>query len=127
MPVSFTRTVRASTMLNRPAATAIQPSQLKCMRCPPGCLDTIQPPTVELTPDARSRAQLVRLKNAPRREEGTASVTIAWPGTKRPLAKTKKSPDNTSVVQIGNGPAFAIASIMIDAATTIYVNTRCRP
>ena len=78
-------------------------------------------------PDARSRAQLLRLRNAPRRDDGTASVTIACPGTKRPLAKVKNRPASTSVPHTGSGPAFAIIRMMAHAATTMMVNTRWRP
>ena len=38
---------------------------------------------------------------------------------KRPLANTKKHPANINVTHTGNGPAFAIARIMIDAAATM--------
>jgi len=60
-------------------------------------------------PDARSRAQLVRLRKAPRRDDGTARVTIACPGTNRPLANMKKNPVSVRVAQTGSGPAFVIA------------------
>src|SRR6478735_5248983 len=105
-------------MLRRPAPTAIQPSQLKCSRCPFACFDTSQPPKVELIPDARSRAQLDRLRKAPRRDDGTARVRIACPGTKRPLANMKKNPASTNVAQTGNGPEFAIVRMTIEAPTT---------
>src|SRR5882672_535000 len=99
--VSLTRTRLPSQMLTRPAPTAIQPSQPKFSICPEGALVTIQPPTPDMTPIARSRAQPLRLMKAPRRDAGTASVMIACPGTNRPLANTKKAPPEISTAQTG--------------------------
>ena len=73
------------------------------------------------------KAVVVRTAKEVRREDGTASVMIAWPGTKRPLAKTKNNPASASVAQGGNGPAFAIARMMTHAISTMIVKTRWRP
>ena len=68
-----------------------------------------------------------RLRKAPRRDDGTARVMMACPGTKRPLEKTKNRPASISVAQTGNGPAFAIARMTREAANIMMVKTRWRP
>ena len=73
---SWTLTRLPSQTLAMPADTAIQPSQWKFSNCPDGALVTTQPPMLDATPIARSRAQPLRLMNAPRREAGTASVMM---------------------------------------------------
>src|SRR5437667_12022896 len=67
---SLTRTRAASQMLSRPATTATQPSQEKFNNWPEGPLLNTHPPMLEDNPIARSRAQPLKLKNAPRREAG---------------------------------------------------------
>ena len=76
---------------------------------------------------AKSRAQPLKLMKAPRRDAGTASVMIACPGTKRPLAKTKNAPPETSTAQTGRRPEFAMNNVTKLAMTTNTVNTRRRP
>src|SRR5207244_11486056 len=124
---SLTRTRLASQKLTRPAATAIQPSQWKCDNCPDGSLVTIQPPRLEVTPIVRSRAQPLKLMNAPRREAGTASVMIACPGTNRPLANTKNAPPETNTAQTGIRPECVMNKITMEAMPTRPEKTRKLP
>src|SRR6185436_6674842 len=124
---SLTRTRLANQMLTRPATTAIQPSQWKFANCPDGCLTTIQPPMLDAIPIARSRAQPLKLMNAPRRDAGTASVMIAWPGTNLPLANTKNKPARTSTAQTGSRPECVMTSVTTEATTTNPEKTRKRP
>ena len=54
-----------------------------------------------------------------RRDDGTASVTMAWPGTNRPLANMKNRPAKVRVAHTGNGPALAIARTITEAIRTM--------
>src|SRR6266576_2823320 len=100
---------------------------VEILQLPDGSLVTIQPPMPEVTPIARSRAQPLRLMNAPRRDEGTASVMMAWPGTNRPLANTKNAPPEISTAQTGSRPECVMNNVTTDATATRPEKTRKRP
>jgi hypothetical protein len=59
-----------------------------------------------------SRAQLLRLKNAPRRRGGTARLRIAWAGMNRPLAKTKNDPPRSTSQKSGIGRAWVMPRVI---------------
>lgn len=82
---------------------------------------------LDANPIAKSRAQPLKLMNAPRRDAGTASVIIACPGINRPLANTKNIPACTITTHGGKCPELEIHKVTAQATTTKPVNTRNRP